>query len=420
MSALDSSWLFAFQKPEIPEAPVSSASTSPSPTESSGPSVDDLGPKPAKRRRKPDPKDVIRLISEPQAPVEVTEPPVLDAIKEDREYSPESGFNEAKSKAKADESVLSQMSQGIKEFNESVTELHGRPETSMSPSNLSFNLPSGIPYGTAIRAIENGKLTCPTPGCDGSGHQTGLYTHHRSLSGCPRRPNKNTIQMLALQQDTILHCQTPGCTGKGHVNASRSSHRSLSGCPIAHQQKLARKNVKLSDPRSPNSRNSSMHSRGATPISNEASSPSPSDSAGLARLLGHFDETPLDLSLKVKDDASNSDNENKAVSILDFLQSHKNNMEAEKARLSWPVSTESPIQKLLEQTNGRNPVQEYLALLSSGMMNNFALQNPALQPNFLFPNPFLAALNGQLASSEKKLQLNQVFQFQSSPANQST
>ncbi|XP_043837823.1 myelin transcription factor 1-like protein isoform X3 [Dromiciops gliroides] len=93
------------------------------------------------------------------------------------------------------------------------------------------------PYYDPSRT-EKKESKCPTPGCDGTGHVTGLYPHHRSLSGCPHK-DRVPPEILAMHEN-VLKCPTPGCTGRGHVNSNRNSHRSLSGCPIAAAEKLAK------------------------------------------------------------------------------------------------------------------------------------------------------------------------------------
>ncbi|XP_044208598.1 myelin transcription factor 1 isoform X1 [Thunnus albacares] len=104
---------------------------------------------------------------------------------------------------------------------------------------------------------EKREIKCPTPGCDGTGHVTGLYPHHRSLSGCPHK-DRIPPEILAMHEN-VLKCPTPGCTGQGHVNSNRNTHRSLSGCPIAAAEKLSKTHDKqhLSQPGSEHLKGSS-------------------------------------------------------------------------------------------------------------------------------------------------------------------
>ena len=89
-------------------------------------------------------------------------------------------------------------------------------------SNKSHKKRKRIPY-TLVEASKGNH--CPTPGCDGVGHLTGMYAMHFAISGCPKAHGKTPEECHARREELNrlrLKAIPPTATATGSASSLSS------------------------------------------------------------------------------------------------------------------------------------------------------------------------------------------------------
>ena len=130
-----------------------------------------------------------------------------------------------------------------------------------------------IPY-TLVEASKGNH--CPTPGCDGLGHMTGMYAMHFAVSGCPKAHGKTPEECRARREELNrlrLKAIPPTVLATGSTSSSSEASEGLFN--VGYSERSARRLSRVtggnSPPIAPSNLQSHMLRRGSSRVSTHPS-----------------------------------------------------------------------------------------------------------------------------------------------------